>query len=1093
MSITIHICPDPRSAEQQLNRWIARHRPDPASPALERLNILVGSGLQRRYHQRRLARNSAGNSARDQSGSSTRTQSANQAQPATAAHAAIYFFTPTDLAREITARSDAAADPPPADMPGGADLPLIEDLIADLDGNGTLRALHANLPGLAEAMRVSLNDLREGGVDPGDLRAFAEDRALNHADRDRLLDIAALYVAWTELLRDRNLADRTATYEAALDAGPEAIDRALGGAPLAVIALYDFTRIQRLLLDRCAAAVDISVFAAVPDDDPFASQALDALREDAGAEIQRQESTADAPPEPTAFSAPDPLAEAAELARLVIDLAEQGVPFNEIAIFHREGANADQRIACALERAGADTFIAAGVPYRHSAVGRAAIQLVELLCDDRPNRARLLEFLGNPVVRPPLPAGMERKSGNWERISRSAGLTSGWKEFDARLSEHIDQLDEEREWERQSAAAFRAACGHLGRCADQLDSAGNWTRAAEVLASAFEDCVRAGGKDEARIRKNIADIFAGLGEIDGTRASFTAARARSAALGILQHERLRDPDPFSGVLIGTPAGAARAIRFDAVFIAGLAERTFPAVPREDPLLDDAARRGLNQRLGARALRLNRAKSDHQKLQFKLARSAARGRLNLSYARRASVGGAPSHPSPLLLAALTPENDPLLTSEELEQSAAPAGDGPAARFRRLPASISGATPLRADAAEGEWSAVLRAVDESDFRLALLGARGVEPRPLLRYLWPEGAEPAIAARAARNEGRFTAHDGIVDLRGLWSPFADERLSPTALERYASCPYQFFLGKVLGIRAVEEPDAGAQLSARDLGTIMHAALEDWVKTWLETATPPWREYAADPAPLAEAAGKRIDIAEEKGQLGGPDIAKALRSQILGDLEQTRRREQVRAADGWTPARAEWEFEQVELETEDGRTIRVNGKVDRVDEREDGRWKAIDYKTGKFRADAAAQFASGRALQLPVYMHAIDQRLDGDLADSRAELAYITEHGGFERDSIEGAGFAAPATPDAGTDAGSLAHALGVIADGMEAGRFFPYPFREQPKPRPNSHDLVCTYCDYQAICTADIHRRYIKKAKTDRETVAPFQQMHDLRPAK
>lgn len=1063
MSITIRTCPGPQAAEDQLDQWVAAHRPAAPDAPLQRLNILVSSGLQRRYHQRRLAKNA----------------------PA-GAHAAIYFFTPTDLAREIAARSEDPDSDPPRPMPKGADLLLIEDLVAELDESRQLRTLHAALPGLAEAMRISLTDLREGRVEPAQFRAFAEDRAIPRADPDMLLDIANIYAGWTGLLDERNLSDRTAVYEAAIDAPPDAIVPALGDAPLAVIGLYDLTRVQRLLLKRCADATDVSAFFAVPEDDPFAAQAIDALREDANADIEHCPATAADPPEPVAFSAPDPLAEASELARRVIDLAERGVPFNEMAIFHREGANADQRLAYALERAGADAFVAGGTPYRHSAHGRAAILLIQLLCET-PTRARLLEFLGSPVLHERLADGIRRQPLIWERISRNAALTSGWSEFADLLSAYICQLDSEHEWESEPAEGLRAVCDDLAARSDALAGAENWAAAAGILAAALDACVRSGvSEDESRILKGIREIIKGLAEIDEAGAAFTPARARSAALTILEHERLRAVDPFCGVLIGNPAGSARTIRFDAVFVAGLAERTFPAVPREDPLLGDAARRGLNEWLGVKALRLNRGKGDHQKLQFKLAGAAARSHFDLSFARRTSVGGAQSHPSPLLLGALTSRDQPLLTAEELDELA---GDDPGARFRRLPASISGAAPLRADAAKGEWGAVLRAVDESDFRLALLGTRGVELRPLLLDLWPEGAERAIAARAERNAPVFTAHDGIVDLRGLWSPFADPKLSATALERYARCPYQFFLNKVLGIRAVAEPDASAGLSPLDRGNIMHEVLEIWVKNWLDSKSRPWAEYVADPGQLDEIANRRIDRAERERQLGGPDVAEAFRSQMLGDLDQTRRREQIRAANGWTPAHAEWEFEQVGVETEDGRTLQVNGKVDRVDAHAGGRLNAVDYKTGKFREDAARQFFSGRALQLPTYLRAIEQRLGGDLSDSSAELAYITERGGFERDAIDGAEFAHPDS----SYAPPLAHALGVIADGMESGRFFPYPFHKQPKPRPSSYDLVCTYCDYQSVCASDIHRRYIGKAKTDPETSSAFQQMHDLEPPK
>ena len=50
----------------------------------------------------------------------------------------------------------------------------------------------------------------------------------------------------------------------------------------------------------------------------------------------------------------------------------------------------------------------------------------------------------------------------------------------------------------------------------------------------------------------------------------------------------------------------------------------------------------------------------------------------------------------------------------------------------------------------------------------------------------------------------------------------VSPTALERYAACPFRYLLERVYGLEAVEEPDRILTMDPRDRGEIVHAALD-------------------------------------------------------------------------------------------------------------------------------------------------------------------------------------------------------------------------------------------------------------------------------
>ena len=52
------------------------------------------------------------------------------------------------------------------------------------------------------------------------------------------------------------------------------------------------------------------------------------------------------------------------------------------------------------------------------------------------------------------------------------------------------------------------------------------------------------------------------------------------------------------------------------------------------------------------------------------------------------------------------------------------------------------------------------------------------------------------------------------------------------------------------------------------------------------------------------------------------------------------------------------------DGRTLRVSGRIDRIDRRPDGTLVLRDYKTGKAPRDDGGLFRGGRQLQIPFYV---------------------------------------------------------------------------------------------------------------------------------
>ena len=346
MALHVALCRHLDHAEQHSAELVRRLRPSP----LHRINILVGSGVASRYTQRRLATHLPD-------------QLADQPDTSRRALASVSLFTPFDLARQIAARGPSAANPP---LPDGADVALLQRVLYELAPQGRLEQFRPDQPGLPAALARTFGDLRDADIDADELAAWALARP------QPARDLALVYERWRGLLATLDFSDRPAVYQAALDAPPHIWRETLGAAPLIVTGIYDLTRLQRLLIRQAARVTEVHFVALAPDDQDFAyaRRAVRRLCRETGTTASE---APDASPArdlvPDAFSAADPQAEAEEIARRILDLARSGVRFHNIAIFHRQGPAADQRLAAALQRAEIPVYRARGLSLRRTAAG----------------------------------------------------------------------------------------------------------------------------------------------------------------------------------------------------------------------------------------------------------------------------------------------------------------------------------------------------------------------------------------------------------------------------------------------------------------------------------------------------------------------------------------------------------------------------------------------------------------------------------------------------------------------------------------------------------------------------------------------------
>ncbi len=320
-------------------------------------------------------------------------------------------------------------------------------------------------------------------------------------------------------------------------------------------------------------------------------------------------------------------------------------------------------------------------------------------------------------------------------------------------------------------------------------------------------------------------------------------------------------------------------------------------------------------------------------------------------------------------------------------------------------------------------------------------------------------------ARRHGVFDEWLGHIGTRPELR-FDDLRVgSATAFEDWATCPFRYFLRRVLDVRALDERAEADSISNLDRGSLTHEVLERYVRHELDHQ----REPAAG-VDLDRLRGLAARVGEEfrdRGRTGRPLLWALESDKLLRRLERVLALDRdYRRARGVEPVAVELAFgtgddgavPPVVITLGSGRSVAFRGKIDRVDRSADGdRLVVIDYKTGKagpsyeeLRAtrDTGAPLdivCRGRHLQLAIYALAA-RTAYGDLPVS-AFFWFVDQPG--DR-SFVGGDIDAYAQD-------RLREVLEVIVEGIEHG-WFPA--------RPGDDDYLfgftnCGFCDFDRVC--------------------------------
>ena len=756
-------------------------------------------------------------------------------------------------------------------------------------------------------------------------------------------------------------------------------------------------------------------------------------------------------------STTDPDEEVRAAVRLLVDEMRAGRPLGRMAIVY----GTPQPYAELLH----EHLAAAGIPRNGVAVNRVADSLAGrvlrsllALPDNRYRRRDVLGLLATAPIRDP-DSGARLPSRAWERVSRKAAVVDG-DDWDLRLplladdlrfrakeaaaeGKHGVELGRESEAARADAlAAFvrrlRTDLERAGRLSSWADMSG-W--AAEMLARYLgaEDKQHGWPEDERRAAERVdaaLDRLASLDALDGGGPSVEVFRRTLEAeleTSLPRVGRLGD-----GVLVGH-VSVATGLTLDTVVVLGLAEGSFPARRLEDSLLPDREREVTN---GELALRMERVHEDHRRL---LAAIAGAERAVISYPRGDLRRPGDRPASRWLLAeASRLAGRPLFTQDLHDLRHEP-------WFTEVPSFAGGLTQLSFPATRQEYGV----------RSLAAHADAVDVHPLVAG--DTVLRRGVALARARRSSQFTRFDGNLADAGVISPVALGRpVSPTSLEKWATCPHRYLFDHILHVEVVEDPDRALEMSALDKGTLVHKILEDFIQRAVDKGAPagPWSDEHR--RWLREIAEHHCLDAEARGTVGRALFWRRDKGRIIADLERFLEKDsEERMARAAVPIAAEMKFDDAAIVLDDGRRVRFHGQADRVDRTHHGDLVVIDYKTGSSRdfkgLNENDPHKRGTKLQLAVYGEAARSAYGDADTPVHATYWFITTKGGFECVGYD----VTPAILD------DVRGAVTVIVDGI-AGGLFP----ARPNPTPSYLYIDCPYCDPDGLGTADRRREWERK---------------------
>ncbi|MFZ1935805.1 MAG: PD-(D/E)XK nuclease family protein, partial [Thermoguttaceae bacterium] len=522
--------------------------------------------------------------------------------------------------------------------------------------------------------------------------------------------------------------------------------------------------------------------------------------------------------------------------------------------------------------------------------------------------------------------------------------------------------------------------------------------------------------------------------------------AFEALVDIIGSDRIGSTGDEAGYVRVLSAESVRSLRIPYLFLAGLSEKAFPAPDREDRLYSEAEQVRLIDAGLPLVARSERTREEM--LLFYEAATRATKRLYLSYPAL-DESAQPLLPSPFLseveevfgagaiprceqndLSPIPPEDELFCPFDFRVKAVATALAGNVALLAGLMRGEG-----REERGEGrglgtsvpsEVGRGQRAVGSEEggrSQSTINNQQSAIPLPS-----PLSPLPPLAAGLEliyQRQGRdqFGPGEGILQSAAASAALAGQfdaqhTFSATELERYAACPFRFFLERILKIEPLE--DLSLEFDVLERGRVVHDVLSQFhrkVNERLGRPGSPLELDAADFKLLLDAAIRDSLPAEPRNpvQAALREVDRRLVTEWLSHY-----REQVEKYDGlWKDFTDPIAAELFEVSfgrsgepapstdeplkfTGEKETVRVSGRIDRIDTgvfAGQSVFNVLDYKTGRSIRLTPESIAAGTTLQLPLYAIAATELIlnERDAWPWRAAYWYLRDDGFKPRQALK------------------------------------------------------------------------------------------------
>jgi ATP-dependent helicase/nuclease subunit B len=755
---------------------------------------------------------------------------------------------------------------------------------------------------------------------------------------------------------------------------------------------------------------------------------------------------------------------AKEILRLV---SEENFSFDQIAVVGRTLEPYLPWVKESFSKHCVPMTTSAEEPLARHPLAKAALLLVNLRLKGY-LRSHVVDLLDSPFFSGAPSEQIAPRPDLWDLATRGLGIGKGveeWRRLEKYLARDVmlaksAEEDGEPKTIRVPAEQLRLLWNLFSEIRADLDAlpeVASWSRYVETWNELQKKWLRIDSTESTPAAQAIGGVLERLSALDAV----TGTTSPTHFLETYQHWLERESIPsmarnLAGVAV-LDAMAARGISFRALFIIGMNEGLFPRTIREDAFLRDRERELLETALGYKvATKLGGF--DEERLLFTLLVGAAKDKLYCLYQRN-DDGGRPLAPSWYL-----DELRRAVGADKITTIVLPRGE----------AAKSALAPFnRADLLPPEELAIRWILTSRD------------ARPLVELCLPGPALYERGREAIRRLETITdvlaERDGIVGpTPDYWTRLVAQGLSPTALEAYARCPFQFFTQTLLGLERLERPEDVAALGAADAGQIVHAILKLFYQELIDRKyfssterSQATHSAGSGQAMILQAVTQKVFLDFERNNpVGYPLAWEILQEGVATLLEQVVARDlEELAASGYLPRAFECET-TVRLPESwpaplGGLTIR--GRMDRIDyQPKENRYRVVDYKlkaaTSRKPADKDLVRSALRGLRLqpPFYLLLVKKQAEAfKNAGASIDAAFY---------------FLAPAWPEGplvvetmpgdvwdGPSGAALKETVAFLAESIRQGFFFIQPAD------------YCRYCEVSEACRRN-HRPTMWRGERD-----------------